>query len=446
MGMNTSELVISRADWDVLLLQASQHGFARAALGRARLPNSARLLVARVFGPQELGASSAYCRDEGLDLLEVVADCGAERILARLKTLAQQATTPALLTLGPQVGGWRWGRPGQALALGGLRIVGGEATGGRPAIERRLFAGAALAPALPVRLQRQIDALGPHGQGRLAALTVAIVGCGGTGGMVAQQLALAGVGRLLLVDHDRIEESNRNRLVGASPADALRGAPKVWALGRYLRRLAPDVPVTALACSVYDQRHATAIASADLLVGCTDNEGSRLHLNALALQHLLPYVDCGVGIIQHADRLEAGGQVRAVLPGGPCLECYGGIDRWRAAYDLAAPGERALQRQHGYGLAGEAPAPALAPLNAIIAAEAAATVVAVATGLRPVVPYLAYDFLGAQLAPRPDVRRHPGCLACAPGRRYGRGDALPLPRPADDQLPELPFPVAIRDG
>ncbi len=165
-------------------------------------------------------------------------------------------------------------------------------------------------------------------------------------------------------------------------------------------------------------------------------------MNRLAVQHFVPYVDCGVGIERRQAGLVVGGQVRVVLPGGACLECYEGIDRWAAAADLAAPRAQERQRAHGYGLDGQPPAPALAVLNATIAAEAATSVIAIATGLRPVHPYLLYDLVAGQLMPRPDALRNPACPACARGQRFGRGDALPLPGPAVDR--ELALPLVAR--
>jgi molybdopterin/thiamine biosynthesis adenylyltransferase len=218
-------------------------------------------------------------------------------------------------------------------------------------------------------------------------------------------------------------------LIAATPIDAMQKRAKTMVLRRYLRRLAPEVNIISLPRSLYDRQVTAAIMSSDVLIGCTDNEGSRLRMNQLAVQHLLPYIDCGVGIIHESQGIDIGGQIRTVIPGGPCLECYGGINRWLAARDWETPEERALRQAHGYGLGDEQPAAALAPLNALIAAEAAACVVAIATGLRAVHPYLAYDMLTAQLIPREDVDRNPGCPTCDSGQRYGRGDALPLPGP-----------------
>ena len=74
-----------------------------------------------------------------------------------------------------------------------------------------------------------------------------------------------------------------------------------------------------------------------MIFGCVDNDGARLVLNELALAYRIPYFDLGVGI-NATDGVvsEAGGQVTAVVPSGPCLNCMDLIDREEASYILAS--------------------------------------------------------------------------------------------------------------
>src|SRR5262249_44306305 len=66
---------------------------------------------------------------------------------------------------------------------------------------------------------RQVRAFGVEGQARIGSTKVAVIGLGGTGSLVTQQLARLGVQRFILVDHDVVETTNLNRLVGAYPDD-----------------------------------------------------------------------------------------------------------------------------------------------------------------------------------------------------------------------------------
>jgi hypothetical protein len=77
------------------------------------------------------------------------------------------------------------------------------------------------------RFDRQLPLFGSEGQRRLRAARVAIVGVGGTGSIVIPQLALLGVGHLSIIDHDQIEETNRNRHMCARGADPIPGTMKV---------------------------------------------------------------------------------------------------------------------------------------------------------------------------------------------------------------------------
>ena len=78
------------------------------------------------------------------------------------------------------------------------------------------------------RFDRQESFFGKAGQEKLRHASVAIVGVGGLGTHVAQQLALLGIGKLALIDHEELSETNRNRYVSARHDDPISGSPKYW--------------------------------------------------------------------------------------------------------------------------------------------------------------------------------------------------------------------------
>src|SRR5579862_6800700 len=88
--------------------------------------------------------------------------------------------------------------------------------------------------------------LGQDSDEILNQLHVGIVGLGGGGSHVAQQLAHIGVGRYTLVDHDRIERSNLNRLIGGTEADVNRQALKVAIAARQIKRVLPSAMVSKI--------------------------------------------------------------------------------------------------------------------------------------------------------------------------------------------------------
>jgi ThiF family len=187
-----TELVIARADWEALVAETMTLGVAHARCGRARA--SGRRFVAGIMPPE--ADLHRIDRHERLDLLEIIASCDVDRAAARLAALGGRTI---LATLQPTLMAWSWDpRAQRMIPLDGLRFLGNSCTLGQPILERRSFCEtSSIAPIVP-RLQRQLAAFGEDGQRRLSQLSVALVGCGGTGGMVAQLLALMGIGQLRL--------------------------------------------------------------------------------------------------------------------------------------------------------------------------------------------------------------------------------------------------------
>jgi molybdopterin/thiamine biosynthesis adenylyltransferase len=172
---------------------------------------------------------------------------------------------------------------------------------------------------------RQILAFGEEGQERIHRTKVAIVGLGGTGSQVFQQLAHLGVRRFVLVDDDYVEESNRSRIVGSKPDDSLKAKPKVEVMERLGKEINPNIEIQTVKNSINILSVALALRDVDVIFCCTDNLTSRLVLNRLAFQYLIPLLDIGIDIqlSEKGSIRAAGGHVIVILPDGPCLSCIG---------------------------------------------------------------------------------------------------------------------------
>src|SRR5437867_2924038 len=96
------------------------------------------------------------------------------------------------------------------------------------------------------RWARQVLAFGEAGQRKIAAVHAGVVGLGGIGAQIAQALGYLGVVRYTLVDDDRVETTNLNRLVGATPDDAATTVLKVDVARRLLRAINPAVEAVSL--------------------------------------------------------------------------------------------------------------------------------------------------------------------------------------------------------
>ena len=202
------------------------------------------------------------------------------------------------------------------------------------------------------QFDRNIRAFGGGIQKVLGDLRVAVVGCGGTGSAVVEQLARLGVRHLRLFDPDTLTESNTTRVYGSYPEDA--GKAKVDVIAAHAGRIAPDVEVLAIQEAITVQAAAKLLIDADVIFGCTDDNSGRLVLSRIASYLLTPVIDCGVLLNSGRDgRLEGiYGRVTVLAPGAACLVCRNRIDLQRAAAEMLPPDEH--QR-----LVGEGYAPAL---------------------------------------------------------------------------------------
>ena len=172
------------------------------------------------------------------------------------------------------------------------------------------------APPTDPRFERQarFAPLGAAGQARLAERRVLLVGCGALGGALAQWLTRAGVGELILVDRDFVEETNLPRQVLFTAAHAAAGTPKVTAAVESLSPIGGPTVLTPHAVHLDADRLLELGQGVDLVLDGTDNMGTRYLVNDFSVRGGVPWIYAGV--------VSGGGLVLPVLPGtGPCLRC-----------------------------------------------------------------------------------------------------------------------------
>lgn len=171
---------------------------------------------------------------------------------------------------------------------------------------------------------RNIQWLGEAVQEKISYTTLAIFGCGGIGTVFAQGALHLGFSRFLLVDPDRIELSNFNRLLGVRESDL--GQYKVEFLKRIILTFNPEAVVEIFPRAFQEITDpCSSFHTAEVLVGGLDNNLSRLALQLFAAQSSKPLLDLGSGILISPEGKvqEKGAQVRFYVPGGPCLLCQG---------------------------------------------------------------------------------------------------------------------------
>jgi adenylyltransferase/sulfurtransferase len=168
----------------------------------------------------------------------------------------------------------------------------------------------------PDRYARQIAcaALGSAGQKALADAHVLIVGVGGLGTHLADLLARAGVGRLRLVDDDRVERVNLHRQVLFTERDAAAARPKAQAAAAAVAAANSDVHVEPVVARFSAESADQLAGDVSLVLDATDHFPSRFVINDHCVRNATPWVMAGV--------VSTEGQVMPVLPGrSPCLRC-----------------------------------------------------------------------------------------------------------------------------
>jgi len=196
------------------------------------------------------------------------------------------------------------------------------------------------------RAARLVSAFGEEALSRLRNSSVAIIGAGGTGSAAIEVLARAGIGRLVVVDPDHIDRSNLERVHGAYPKDADDSTPKVLVAARHVEAIDQSIRVEALLGRLPQSDVVDAVVTADVLLGCTDQQHSRLALSDLAFRYLLPSIDCGVVLEGKEGAIT--GQVAQLVrfrASDPCALCREMINSERIKQELMSDEERAERKQ-----------------------------------------------------------------------------------------------------
>lgn len=277
------------------------------------------------------------------------------------------------------------------------------------------------------RFDRNILFFGKEGQKCLSDASVAVVGVGGLGTHVVQQLALLGVGRLVLIDSEELDNTNRNRYVGVRHDDPVPGTPKVAIGERLALEINPQIKVLAIARPLADLLSFQAIISeSNFVFGCLDNDGARLVLNELCLAYEKPYFDLASGI--DVDQGRYGGRVCVRWKGAGCLVCHGLLDPVEAGMDLQGDDQR-KNREAVYGMPIDslgAVGPSVVSINGIVASLGVTEFMLVVSGVRsepkPVLTY--HGDRGVVLAKSDPPRA--GCFFCS--LILGKGEGAQVQR------------------
>jgi len=164
--------------------------------------------------------------------------------------------------------------------------------------------------------------LGAESESIIGKATVGIIGLGGGGSHIVQQLAHLGFKNFVLCDHDCISKSNLNRLVGGTLADVKAKRLKVAIAERGIKKLHKNANIQSYTSRWEDVPESLMLC--DLIFGCVDTFATRRDLEAFCRRHLIPYIDVGMDVHElTVGQYEIYGQVILSMPGKPCMHCMG---------------------------------------------------------------------------------------------------------------------------
>lgn len=282
---------------------------------------------------------------------------GEERLLGTLNDLLPDAWPASLVVTHDAVTGREF-RDGEFVTLAGMTLSG-------QTIDNYYFDGNNTQRLSESRFDRQIRAFGKEGQAVIQQLKVGVIGVGGIGSLVAEQLVRAGIQDIVLVDHDKVEESNVSRLFGATSRD--EGEPKAVVVGRHLNHIAP-VSVTSVSDTAIRQSVLLGLRDRDVIFLCVDNDRTRAIVNRFAHQYLIPVIDHGTRLDGRQGTISAAaGRVTVVGAGFVCLRCSHHINADRVRAESMSREERTTLQQEGYIIGIDEPAPAVVTINTVVA-------------------------------------------------------------------------------
>src|SRR5256886_9299599 len=168
----------------------------------------------------------------------------------------------------------------------------------------------------PDRYSRQtlFGPIGKDGQKQLGDSSVAIIGCGALGTVIANNLCRAGIGSLVIADRDYIELNNLQRQILFDEDDIARRLPKAIAAAEKLHRVNSETKIETLVEDINADGIESLVRGVDLVLDATDNFETRYLLNDVCVKNGRPWIYSGV--------IASYGTTMNIIPGDtPCLRC-----------------------------------------------------------------------------------------------------------------------------
>ncbi|MGH2666197.1 HesA/MoeB/ThiF family protein [Flavobacterium sp.] len=177
--------------------------------------------------------------------------------------------------------------------------------------------------------------LGANSQFLFENIRVGIIGYGGGGSHIGQQLAHIGVKNITIFDDDKIEITNLNRLVGGVYTDVKKAILKTSIAKRVITKIFPKSNLTLVENKW--QRAVEELQNCDIVFGCVDSYTERQQLESECRRFLIPLIDIGMDVYNSGGYFMSG-QIILSMPGSSCMSCYGFLTEEKLAKEAAKYG------------------------------------------------------------------------------------------------------------
>ncbi len=270
---------------------------------------------------------------------------------------------------------------------------------------------------------RQIRALGTAGQNILNSLRAGVVGAGGTGSPVLEQLTRLGLGHLVIIDDDTVTPSTVARGYGTTTADI--GRPKVDVAADHIHRIGLGTTVKPVNGNLRERNVIATLDHCDIVFCCVDGHAPRILLNRWAYWQLAPVIDLAVlASSSHGTIDSIDARVTWLSPGAACLLCRGRIDPRLAHVEQLDPEERRRLAQQGYAPGLDEPEPSIVTYTSLVAAHATTELLNRLFGFATPEPTETLLQLHERAIRHNRRPARPGCF-CADPTRWGQGTRDP---------------------
>lgn len=283
---------------------------------------------------------------------------------------------------------------------------------------------------VPPIFDRQVRAFGQDFQRIVGKLHIGVVGAGGTGSAVIEQLIRLGIGRISVFDGQTLSDTNTTRVYGSRLVDV--DIPKVKLMERMAADIGLGTVIDSFVGNITSRKNAQRLRDCNVVFCCTDDQWGRSILTRLAMYYYIPVIDMGVKVDSENGVIHSvQGRVTVLVPGAACLFCRGRITSEVVAAESkqsANPPEAAALRRQRYIPELEDVAPAVIPFTTTIAASAVTELAQRLTG------FMGADRVSTEILHRIDAGQLntnstpplPDCNICGTQRLWGRGDVNPL--------------------